>query len=361
MELKEDWEQAKQRMEAWWVGEVLDRPCLQVTAPKPGWQERLRRAAERPADISLERWWTDVELILERERCRLEGTFFGGEAFPLFNPNLGPDIFAAFLGSPLRFVDTTTNWADPAFASWEEAPTFRLDRSNRWWQLMQALLRAASEAGEGRWITGVPDTHAGADALSALRGTDLLCLDFYDRPEQVRQALRQIDSVTKEVYEAYFAILQPQRHGSSSGWLPAWHHGRANAVQCDFIALISPAIMREFVLPSILAELECLDRAVFHLDGPGAIVHLETLLELPQIQAIQWVPGAGNEPMTRWIPLLQRIQDAGKGLHLSCTPEEVPVLLSELRPQGLLLHTSTATVEQAQDLLQLAAKKHRPG
>ena len=353
---KPDWEQARARILAWWEGEIVDRPCLQVTAPRAGREAEFLKASHRPPDISVKQWWTDVDYVVQRTARRIEATFWGGEAFPLFNPNLGPDVFAAFFGAPLRFLDTETNWVQHIVDDWADFPELRIDEGNPWYRLQLQLLRAAHEAGRGRWITGIPDTHAGGDALSALRGNERLCMDLYDSPDTVRRAVTELVEGVKQVYDSYFAIVEPEQFGSSSGWLPSWHTGRSNAVQCDFIALVSPAMMQEFILPSIVEEARCLDRAIFHLDGPDAIKHLDALLQVPEIHAIQWVHGAGKGPMTRWVPLLRRIQARGKSLHLSVTPPEVPAVLEALQPGGLMLHTSTESETEARDLLDSVAR-----
>jgi hypothetical protein len=109
--------------------------------------------------------------------------------------------------------------------------------------------------------------------------------------------------------------------------------------------------METFFLESIIAEARWLDRAIFHLDGPDAIRHLDLLLPIPEIQAIQWVPGAGALPMTRWVPFLRRIQAAGKSLHLSVWPHEIRTLLEELKPEGLMLNTRVNSEAEARDLL----------
>jgi len=57
-----------------------------------------------------------------------------------------------------------------------------------------------------------------------------------------------------QVYEVYYEIVEAEKYGSSSGWLSAWWPGRANVVQCDYIALISSEMMERFFLESIIAE-----------------------------------------------------------------------------------------------------------
>jgi hypothetical protein len=357
MKYKGDWEQAKRRMVAWWEGEVIDRPCVQITAPRDGCEQAWHDSHSRSPDVSLEQWWTDVDYVVQRTAKRMEATFFGGEAFPNFAANIGPDAFAAFLGAPLRLLETTT-WVDHIIDDWSEHPALCIDAGNRWWNVQVDLLRAAQEAGrDGLWLTGVPDIHAGGDALSALRGPSRLCLDLYDQPDAVKRASQQLIDAVRYVLQVYFGILEPEKYGSTCSWLPGWHPGRVSAVQCDFSAFVSPRMMEEFIMPSVVAEARCLDRAIYHLDGPDAVRHLDLLLATPELHAIQWVPGAGALPMTRWIPLLQRIQAGGKSLWVGCTADEVPTLLEALQPEGLLLHTSTQTEQEARDLLDLAARR----
>ena len=95
---------------------------------------------------------------------------------------------------------------------------------------------------------------------------------------------------------------------------------------------------------------------IFHLDGPSAIPHLDSLLDLPRLNGIQWVPGDGKVPMHQWLPLLRRIQARGKSLVLFCEPYEVEKLISGLEPEGLLLSTTCDSEEEARELLAQAPK-----
>jgi hypothetical protein len=352
MILKEDWEQARERMLAWWEGEMIDRVCLQVTAPlTPEDELCYPQSPISPEVVDLNEYWTDVDHVIARTTRRICNTFWGGEAFPLFWPNLGPDAFAAFFGSDLNFMDRRTSWASPIITDWESAPELRISEDNRWWRLQLELLQEAKAQAHGQWITGIPDTHSGADALAALRGQSRLCLDLYDHPEEVKAAISRLVDAVLQVYEIYYQMVEAETLGSSSGWLPAWGPGRTNVIQCDFLAFISPQMAEEFFLESIIAEARWLDRAIFHLDGPDAIRHLDLLLAIPEIQSIQWVPGAGALPMTGWIPLLKRIQAAGKGLHLTVWSHEIQTLLEELKPEGLMLRTHVMCEAEARDLL----------
>jgi hypothetical protein len=49
------------------------------------------------------------------------------------------------------------------------------------------------------------------------------------------------------------------------------------------------------------------------------------------------VPGAGADPAPAWIPLLQRIQEAGKLVYTYCDKAYARTMFESLDPEGLLL------------------------
>lgn len=63
--------------------------------------------------------------------------------------------------------------------------------------------------------------------------------------------------------------------------------------------------------------------------------------------------GAGQPTAAHWLDVLHRIQDAGKAIHIEVYPEDVPVLVKELRPQGLLMNLAAGTPAQARELFEL--------
>ena len=87
-------------------------------------------------------------------------------------------------------------------------------------------------------------------------------------------------------------------------------------ISCDFICMISDSMFRRVILPSLEREIAHMRHSLFHLDGPGALRHLDALLELDNLTGIQWVYGSGAGPAGRWIDVYRRIQDAGKCLQV---------------------------------------------
>ena len=352
MEFKPDFEEIVPRMEAWWRGEVLDRACIAVTAPKA-----KPRAVAEPG--SVEERWTNREYLIDAAEARIESTYYAGEAIPCFRPNLGPDLFSALLGGTIEYRPDTS-WVAPCIHDWSDPPAFEMDTSAPEWKWHEEIYREVAPRAEGRYLVCAPDCHSGGDSLLSMRGGTDLCMDIYDHPEELLAAMRKLETAVVAFHEGWWGPIEATgQKGHGTSWLDTWSPGRSNVIQLDLLALISPQMFRDFFYHELEVQCEALDDTIFHLDGPDAIVHLPVLYELQNVAAIQWVYGAGNGPMTRWMDLLKEIQSNGMGLHLSCEPGEVETLLRELSAKGLYLRTWTETPEEADELAKLAAELSR--
>ena len=341
---KPDWEATQERFLAWWAGQVMDRVAMSVTAPNG----QVVRPVTPPEDPW--RLHGDPEYHVQRCESGFAATHYAAEAFPCMTLLIG----YAFLGTPATFTPRTI-WLHPVIEDpWRDLPVF--DMANPGWQRMAAVVRTLVEAGRDRWVTTFPTVPTPTDLLSGLRGNQRLCVDMLDRPEWVTLALDYLTGIWTRAYGELGVMLETRERGSSA-WLPLWSPGRSITLQCDFSCMISAEMFRRFVVPEQQALARWLDNCIYHLDGPGAIHHLDALLEVPEIKGIQWVPGAGQPPPLDWLPLLRRIQSAGKLLHISIAAADVERALEELRPEGLLIATGCASVQEADDLVRLALKR----
>lgn len=79
MKYKKDWSDAQKRLTALWNGEILDRPCIAVTAPL-----QKKTQEKRPIPESNEAKWIDPNYIVSAARYELENKWWGGESIPSF-------------------------------------------------------------------------------------------------------------------------------------------------------------------------------------------------------------------------------------------------------------------------------------
>ncbi|MGL4651304.1 MAG: hypothetical protein ACRC1H_18000, partial [Caldilineaceae bacterium] len=64
------------------------------------------------------------------------------------------------------------------------------------------------------------------------------------------------------------------------------------------------------------------------------------------LQAIQWVQGVGRDkPILQWLPLIQRIQAAGKSVVVDLERDELEPFLDAMRPEGIYLCLASANEE----------------
>ncbi len=352
---KTDIEQAQRRVEAWWSGELLDRVVIQVQVPGRLIVEQ-NQVQEDLSPEEVEAWFLDPEQVIPRMKEELSNTFFGGEAFPVMYPVFGRmvAITAAYLGCQMEFLNTDTVWTHPILTDWNSRSTFQFDPQNTIWQKSQRLMKAAVDQCDGYFV-GVPDLNGPTEILARLRDTQTLALDFYDHPQHLKPALAELNQAWYEYWQASTAITH--QAGGYFFWMGIWSELPATDLQSDFSYLISNEMFDEYFLPFIAEQSEMVPRTIYHLDGPGSIRHLDSLLALPHLDAIQWVPGAGADPAFEWIPLLKRIQDAGKSVYLYCGVQHVKKLVEELNPAGLMLVVvDCQSQKQANQLLENATR-----
>ena len=342
----EDWEAVKKRFEAWWQCEIYDRPLIGVTAPRRGLVDDLL------SPVAPEQQWTDIDYMIQRQEKSLLRTYYGGEAIPVFWHNWSAG-HALYFGCQPHFAEETV-WVDPApvdaqgypiLAGWEESP---------WWQWMQGCTLKAVQASRGRWFT-LPmwGNHAG-DNLGLVRGTEKLLLDIITNRPWVRQAMQQLSDIQIRAFERLWQLVDPSLATveGSINYVSCWSPERTMAFDCDLSCMISRRDFRELFLPPLLETMQTVKHRIYHLDGWVAMQHLETLLGLPDLQAIQWLPGAGREAIAQWIPLIQHVQAAGKGIAVYVQPEEIPLLLHECKPEGLFINTTCQSEDQARRVVE---------
>lgn len=354
---KDDCQQAEQRINAWWQGEVIDRTVVMVTAPKKGVDPKEYRDFFHPVGSTHEQmleWSTNEEIVIERLEKYVHFTFWGGEAVPYVSPVAiyMVAITSAYLGCPYKlFPGSNSGWAEPIITDWNHLPPIAYNPENEWWQVSRKLLEALASRARGKYYIGVPDLNGPGELLALLRGTEKLAIDLTEHePELFKRVIDQINFAWLRYWQACIGIIHQWVDGYMY-WMGIWSDRPSIDLQNDFSCMISPKMFDEIFLPSLEQQTQWVERTIYHLDGPGAIRHLDSLLSLPRLSGIQWVPGAGSPPMSKWLPLLRRIQTKGKLLALGCEPWEVETLVRSLEPEGLLISTSCSSEEEARDLL----------
>ena len=353
MVYKNDWEQARTRLEPFWHREIVDRCCCAVRATRDGSDPVGSDPPPRTHDELVYRW-LDPEYNLSRMVRAMERSYYGGEAYPATTMCLGASVMAAFYGARVEYRPETV-WYHPtipdlAAAEWdvriEEAPLYR--------ETVDAT-RFYVDQCRGRYLVGLPELGSATDDLSLLRGMQDLVFDLLDAPDSAQRAIAALCNTWSRVHTTLFRIAQPCNDGGCCiPWMQTWAPGPHYQMSCDFSTVLSPELFRDFIVPELEAYLRVNEFSVYHLDGPDELKHLDTILDLADLKAVQWTPGDGQPGggSAKWFPIYRRIQAADKALILvGVDPNDIEGLLGALSSRGLLVNSTLATQAEADSLL----------
>jgi hypothetical protein len=348
----EDFDRKKEYFRAFWDREVLDRPLVAVTAPLDKNKIQPIRYLEGVES-------GDYLTVLKKFAANVENTWYGGESIPFFECSLGPDQFAAFLGGKITFSDEAgTAWVKPFWNDDYDENAVQFDESpgGNFTRLMK-FISDAVEFADGRFLISMPDYHTNMDALMSARSSEALCMDLVEDPERVERVLKKVTPLFKRVVDSAAGAGQMDRNGYI-GWIPTYSEGKFAVIQCDFSIMVSPEMTKRFIVPALEYESSCLEHCIYHYDGPGALTHLDEILSIKDIDAIQWVPGAGQPRTIEWMDILKKMQNAGKGLWLyDWSVQEIKEHFKELDPRGLFFSVDAESREEGEELLNYLAKR----
>jgi hypothetical protein len=338
------WQQVKENYRRWWAGE-LKRPLLHLTVhgardagrPEPKLPEygfTARHGLKTPAEEVVDRWDYD----LSRNK-------YLGDSFPCLWPNFGPGALAAFLGAELH-ADENTVWFRPLRQLELSELEMSFDPKNAWLNRVISLCQAAMKKWQGLVQVGMTDLGGNLDVLSTFRPSELLLLDLYDNPDDVKR-------LSWEIFEMWWRCFREVKHALQgnpgyTAWTPIFSETPYYMLQCDFCYMIGPKMFDEFVKPELAASCARLKHAFYHLDGKGELPHLDSLLEIKELRGVQWIPGDGQPDMAHWPEVYRKIRKAGKliqlfgGLHvLDAVVEQVG------SPEGIIYIGGVGPQDQA--------------
>ena len=317
---KPNLEETKQRYIDWWnhKGIILNMwehfqegvtPHADVPAPKPCHDLNQR--------------WFDPEWRAGYLDWYVAHSCLKADILPVANTQLGPGSLAAILGGVFEGGEDTI-WIHP---NPDDTDDITFDPNHPNWLLHKDLLRACKRKAQGHYYVGMPDLMEGLDVLAALKGTDQVLLDTVMRPELLERQIQQVNDIYFRVFDELYDII---REGDEMAfcYFSSWAPGKMTKLQSDISTMISVDDFRRFVQPFIREQCQKIPYTLYHLDGVGAIRHLDALLEIDELNAIQWTPGVGKPQggSPKWYDLYKKILAAGKSV-MACW-----VTLDELRP-----------------------------
>ena len=340
---KQNWEATQERFRKWWNREGVmigmwgapqTTTCLHADVPQPTVPESL---TDR---------WCDAGYRANANHARLARSTFPEDVLPLADTDLGPGSLALLLGSEPEFSEDTV-WFHPGVQPGqnpEALPSLKFDPSTPWWKKTEEIITKCVAQAAGDYLVGCPDLVENLDTLASLCTPETVCMSLIERPDWVLQKIEEINEVWFEAYDRIYELIKQPDGSAAFGAFYLWAPGKVAKVQCDCSAMISPTMFRQFVVPSLKKQCERLDYSLYHLDGTQAMRHLDALLEIEPLDAIEWTPQAGIEPggHPRWYELYQKILAAGKSVQVvNVEQNEIDPLLDAVGNEGVYILTKT--------------------
>ena len=365
MKYKENWEETKQKWREYWRRENAGPPLMRLVAEKEGIDYPYCAEALRARDMDDQ--YLNAERMVERFRCWCEAHDFLAESFPNLSVDFGPGSMAAYLGSEVVFAPDTV-WFSECVEDWETHPELVFDPENRWFQKHMEVYRRVSEFAGNDFYIGLPDIMENIDVLASMRGAQDTIFDMMDQPEEMLRRIRQVQRLYYGYYDRFYTLAKQTENGKDASCYTVfqiWGEGKTIKLQCDFSAMISPRQFREFIQEPLREQARGADNVLYHLDGPDAIRHLDALMEIEEIDALQWTSGDYNPDGTfeQWFDIYDKAAAAGKALWVkvySGTPDEwikrIDRLVARYGSNALFLYFEPMPRKTADRLIEHARK-----
>ena len=377
---KVNMEAAKEKFRNYWAHKNTGRPLMCVIARRPeveqysdgtpvegGYLDQICQGKyyNMPEELK----WKDMEdkyqnpqRIVDRYRYFCETHAFLGESFPNLNIDFGPGSLASYLGSEIGFKEDTV-WFNKCLDSWDGVPKLTFDPENKWFKKHIQLAKDCQALAGDDFYVDMPDLMENIDVLASLRGAQDILFDLLDEPEMIGERIQEVTDIYYEYYDRFYDIIKDEEGGNAYTVFQIWGPGRTVKLQCDFSAMMSPEDFRKYIQPSLRTQSENVDHVLYHLDGPAAIKHMDALMEIDGIDALQWTSGdAGPDgTLPDWDVIYDKAIAAGKSIWVKVYSGEfedwirnVDRIVNKYGSHSLFLLFPEMSMEQAAYLLDYA-------
>ena len=361
MQYKKDWEATKQRFDDYWKGQNTGRPVMRVTGVKPEYYPF--KVPDEIKSKSMEERYMDPESIVRRYRYYCETHEFLAESFPNLNADFGPGSVAAYLGSEIEFKDNSV-WFAHCVEDWETHPELLFDPENKWFKKHIWLFDECKKRIGEDFPIAIPDLMENVDVLASLRGAMDLIYDMVEDEDEIIKRVQQVTDCYQQYYDAFYKYAAYEG-GSAYTVFQIFGSGKTQKLQCDFSAMLSPDYFRTFVLDSLKQTAGKYDNVLYHLDGPDAIKHMDALMEVDGISALQWTSGdhGPDGTLEDWDVIYDKARAAGKQLWVKVYSGEfddwirnTERIVKKYGSKGLYLFFNDMPLKQAEELVAYGEK-----
>lgn len=294
--------------EKWW-NKQLDRPLISVTLSQPSLYSR-GQLLEFVYDLDL----PPVEVARRYEENFSKQDFLG-DAYPAFYVRT-TGLLGVFMGQSWTVsVKDGTVWYGEIPKELEDLD-FTVDENHPMYLRTMALLQSFQDYFHGQVVLGGANLGGVCDVYHSIRGMENAVFDLADDPEVVQAAMQQIHREWRKTNDRILSVIDPEINHGYTHWTNILSSVPYDMIQADFAFLLGHDDYQTFIHPLIVEESAAFQRSMFHMDGPGFLRHLPDLLSIPTLNGVQWIPGAGAEPVGNWPEFYEQVAASDKLLQV---------------------------------------------
>jgi hypothetical protein len=287
-----------------------------------------------PADVCLDAFRDDYEALYRIHQQADDDFFYVGSAY------WGIPWLEAVLGCPVH-VGETSCWTEMRSAGRHEVSRPKFDlQDSAWFQCLLRFTRELVQFAAGRFPVCAPLLRGPGDAACALYGPEAVAMALVDRAPWIDEVLAHCAAVRRQVLEHLCPVIPAWFGTYAAGGYPSklWTSRPVAYYQEDAAAVLNPRLFAAHLLPLARLTRPLADVHFIHLHS-SCLYMVDTLLADDTFGVIEVNldhPGAGP-PLAQYLPLLRRMQRAGRPLLLwgEIGLAEWDLLRRELSPAGL--------------------------
>ncbi len=261
----------------------------------------------------------------------------------------------AMLGCRVQ-VGEESVWAEEGGFDYAELGRIDFSDKNPWRRKYLEFVRVLGDHFRGRVPVGLPILRGTSDMVAALRGSERMVFDLYDRPEDFRRLGEACTGLLIDLLRAHHAITGPFAGGYVIDALGIWAPDRLARLQEDASALFSPDLYVALLQPHDRRAAEAFPCSLIHLHSSSLFL-IDQILDVEALGCIQVNKDVGEAAIPEMLPALQRVQARGRSLLVrgKLDLDDLALLRRRLSPTGLYLQIvveAAAEVGRLQEFFQ---------
>lgn len=341
------------RCEIFWARQSTDRPLLSCLVGSyamvknyPHGVAQIPNGLIQPTDINLESLRPDYEnLFVQQERAGVDVPW---AAYPL----ISIPWVEAILGCPI--YNSGGNMVAKSWVTdYRQLIEYEIQPNNPWLNKLIEYQQFLVHLSNGRFPVANSLMRGPLDLLGAVRGSERMCLDVYDRPDALGAPLQRLTDLWIQVAQAQMAVIPPFAGGYSFGQIDLWSRRQGGWFQDDAMALWSPRLYQRHIRACEERLSKCMPATGIHLH-PHSLFTVDELTEMPALGVIEInYEKPYGMPLSEMLPYLERaIQKKCLTIWGEFDTDDLHMLAEHLPANGLSLHIIGETSESIQTIVE---------